>query len=253
MRTDDRAFQTSSHSGIRPKRVVRPARTISAILLAGLWMGLVGGNLCCAAPSSRPVPGSSPSTSPKPGTGSAESQEQPLPEISPFPSLQLRTRFTEFAESELTRLNEVEDRWTTEERTFQDQIRKELRAFDLKAIQDLNLSSDWKLKKRESRDERRRIARELNQKVRLHKEQKELELLQLQHMHEKMLKTFFDEIETSLKRFAAPSSSPSSSLNNSEVKKAEQDYKEEREELKQSVKHWIATLRNSRTKENFWE
>jgi hypothetical protein len=177
-----------------------------------------------------------PDTGKRPGA-----KEGPKDEVTS--ELDLRGRLQQFGHELRAKAWEIEDRWIGGERAFVDGLRKELRDTQSRISDESAALPDWRKAKRELRAKTRQFEKELKQKVKIHREQLELELLGFERDRQREIQDFVDSIEREIARFKKDPG----------YSRARSDLSEARSELRSFLKEWKSRLKSLKTKEAFWQ
>lgn len=155
--------------------------------------------------------------------------------------MNLRAKFVDFNKQESQKRWLIEDQITMKERAFQDDLTHWMRTNEL-ANQDQILGApDWKQAKRDYRDKNRNFNSELRQKIRVHRDQFDLEFLAIQRVQEKDMHDFLDPMEDEFKK----------NRNNPAYEKARSDFDEGKEELRDSYQRWKERVKEMKTPDSF--
>jgi hypothetical protein len=155
--------------------------------------------------------------------------------------MNLRAKFVDFNKQEDQKRWLIEDQITLKERGFQDDLTRSLRAAEL-ANQDQILNApDWKQAKRDYRDKTRNFRSELRQKIRVHREQFELEWLSIQRAQEKDMKDFLEPMQDEFKK----------NRSNPAYEKASSDFDAGKDELKDEYSQWKERVKEMKTPDSF--
>jgi hypothetical protein len=157
--------------------------------------------------------------------------------------MNLRAQFVDFTKQEEQKRWIIEDLLIADEKTFQDDLRKYARDFELKAQDSILQAADWKTSKRDYRDKTRNLNSELRQRVRVHREDFELRWLKIQREQEKDMKDFLDPIAAEFKK----------NRSNPAYEKAEPDFEGARDDLKEDYSKWKEKTRDLKTPDTFMQ
>jgi hypothetical protein len=155
--------------------------------------------------------------------------------------MNLRAKFVDFNKQVDQKRWLIEDQITLKERAFQDGLTRSLRAAELANQDQILNASDWKQAKRDYRDKTRNQNQELRQKIRVHREQFELEWLAIQRAQEKDMKDFLEPIENEFKK----------NRNNPAYEKASSDFDAGKDELKDEYTKWKERVKELKTPDSF--
>jgi vacuolar-type H+-ATPase subunit H len=155
-------------------------------------------------------------------------------------TLDLRGKIIEFSKAANEKRWKIEDRLNQREREFQDGIMLELREDQTKGLDMILNAPNWHESQRAYRDQIRRATSELRQKVRTHREEFRLTFLATTNDLEKDLKDFLDPLD---KEFHDTKSEA--------FKKAESDFQNSRDDLKEDLRTWKERVKDTRTPDDF--
>ena len=155
--------------------------------------------------------------------------------------MNLRAKFVDFNKQEDQKRWLIEDQITLKERAFQDELTRSLRAAELANQDQVLNASDWKQAKRDYRDKTRNQNHELRQKIRVHREQFELEWLAIQRAQEKDMKDFLEPMENEFKK----------NRSNPAYEKASSDFDAGKDELKDEYSKWKERVKEMKTPDSF--
>ena len=155
--------------------------------------------------------------------------------------MNLRAKFVDFNKQEDQKRWLIEDQITLKERAFQDELTRSLRAAELANQDQVLNASDWKQAKRDYRDKTRNQNQELRQKIRVHREQFELEWLAIQRAQEKDMKDFLEPMENEFKK----------NRSNPAYEKASSDFDAGKDELKDEYSKWKERVKEMKTPDSF--
>ncbi len=177
-------------------------------------------------------------------SSSASGPEKPGAKAAATPNeteegLDLKKRFHEFAREAFRLRWELEDKWVNADRTFLDELRKTIRDADTKARDEVLGGIDWKRARREAKDRRRVLLADIKQRIKVKREQLELELMRFQQDREKELKEFMEKLELDLATYSKDKA----------FQRARDDFRNAREELRNELKRWHSWMRAQRIKE----
>lgn len=153
--------------------------------------------------------------------------------------LDLKKRFHEFAREAFRKRWELEDRWVTEDRAFIDELRRTIRDSDAKARDEVASSLDWKRARKEAKERRRTLLADVKQRIKVKREQLELDLMRFQQEREKELREFMEKLEADLATYSKDKA----------FQRARDDFRQAREELRNELKRWHSWMRAQRVKE----
>jgi hypothetical protein len=155
--------------------------------------------------------------------------------------MNLRAKFVDFNKHESQKRWQIEDQITLKERAFQDELTHSMRVAELTHQDQILNAPDWKQAKRDYREKTRNLNSELRQKIRVHREQFELEWLATQRAQEKDMKDFLDPMEEEFKK----------NRNNPAYEKARSDFDTGKEELRDDYSKWKERVKQMKTPDSF--
>jgi hypothetical protein len=155
--------------------------------------------------------------------------------------MNLRAKFVDFSKQEDQKRWMVEDQITMKERAFQDSIKAYMRDSELKAQDAVLQAPDWKQAKRDYRDKTRNLTYEVRQRIRVHREQFELEWISVQRDQEKDMRDFLDPMEAEFKK----------NRQNPAYEKAQSDFEAGREDVRDEYSKWKEHIRELKTTDSY--
>jgi hypothetical protein len=155
--------------------------------------------------------------------------------------MNLRAKFVDFNKQEDQKRWLIEDQITLKERAFQDELTRSMRAADLTNQDQILSAPNWQQAKRDYRDKNRNFNSELRQKIRVHRDQYELEFLTIQRAQEKDMKDFLEPMEDEFKK----------NHSNAAYEKARSDFDTGKEELRDDYQRWKERVKDMKTPDSF--
>ena len=155
--------------------------------------------------------------------------------------MNLRAKFVDFNKQEDQKRWLIEDQITMKERAFQDELTRSMRATELTNQDQILSAPNWQQAKRDYRDKTRNFNSELRQKIRVHRDQYDLDFLAIQRAQEKDMKDFLGPMEDEFKN----------NRNNAAYEKARSDFDTGKEELRDEYQRWKDRVKDMRTPDTF--
>ena len=154
--------------------------------------------------------------------------------------LDLRQKIVDFSTAQAKKRWAVEDRMIQRERQFQDGLREEYREVALKGLRHIKDGANWKAAKRAYNERMRAETALLRQKTRVHRDEFDLTLLATSN-----------ELEREIREFLAPLEQRFRENRDEAFRKAQDDFEDSREELREGFRDWKERAKQLKTASDF--
>ncbi|MGK5088507.1 hypothetical protein WDW86_13190 [Bdellovibrionota bacterium FG-2] len=166
----------------------------------------------------------------------------PAPIASPR-GLNFRASFAEFSKEMRVKRRALEEKWLKGERDFSDELRNALRIAEDQFAEVVAQSGDWKAAKRDFQKKKLSLIKELKQRVKIRREELELELIRVEREQDEAMRKLISELDTELKQFKKEK----------QFQKARDDFQDASADLKTELSQWKNRMKAIKMKEAVWE
>lgn len=174
--------------------------------------------------------------------GLADSKKDPdSPETKE--SLDLRRKYHEFSRALKKAQEKAEDTAIAAERVFLDELRRTYRVAESEWAEMVAKAPDWQKAKREVDERRRGLERDLNQRLKVKREELELTAQRFKREQEDLYKKFSAEMDDRLADYRK----------DPDFRKAESDLRSLRDDARSMVQRFYDKMRGRRLQENSWK